>query len=313
MRFARIHMALQSGAFSLPDQGQVVVFGPQAGDDLARMGFAPHARASDAPLCHLAVVRLHRSKSAARHVIAQAAARLHPSGQIVLDGQKTDGIASAMGDLQALGADLGQTISKAHGKLAVFTPPRDLKLWLDRPAQIPGGYTTCAGIFSADAPDAASQLLAAALPDDLPPRMADLGAGWGYLSQAILARPHVRHLDVIEADIAALDCAQINISDPRAAFHWADATQFRPAKPWDGVVMNPPFHTQRNPDPRLGLAFIRAAHAHLAPQGQIWLVANRHLPYMESLHALFRDVQELGHDPRFRLICAKHPLPAPKG
>jgi 16S rRNA (guanine1207-N2)-methyltransferase len=38
------------------------------------------------------------------------------------------------------------------------------------------------GVFSADGPDPASQALAAHLPEKLPTRMVDLGAGWGWLS-----------------------------------------------------------------------------------------------------------------------------------
>jgi 16S rRNA (guanine1207-N2)-methyltransferase len=334
MRSARLSLALQSGLFALPARGDVVVFGAAQGDDLSwarpaqtvlLTGFKPdhdHFAAQgwqvvtggDAvPPCDLAVVLLPRYKAAARDMLALAALRLRPGGQIVLDGQKTDGIAAILSDLQALGADLGPALAKAHGKLAVFAPPQGLADWLDAPRAIAGGFITRAGVFSADAPDPASQLLAAALPLALPAHMADLGAGWGYLAQAVLARPGPQSLDLVEADHSALTCARANIPDPRARFHWADATRYRPARPWDGVVMNPPFHNLRSLDAQLGLAFIRAAHAGLAAQGQIWLVANRHLPYMPLIRSLFREVQEMGQDPRFRLIHAAQPAAAPKG
>ena len=131
---------------------------------------------------------------------------------------------------------------------------------------------------------------------------------WGYLSRAVLARPGVRHLDVVEAERVALDCARANLSDPRAAFHWADATRFRPDRPWGSVVMNPPFHTGREADPGLGLAFLRAAHRGLAPDGVLWMVANRHLPYDKTLHELFREVTDIGRDPAFRVIRAAYPV-----
>ncbi|MDZ7905400.1 MAG: methyltransferase [Cypionkella sp.] len=128
------------------------------------------------------------------------------------------------------------------------------------------------------------------------------------MARAILSRAGVQNLDLIEADAAALDCARQNITDPRAQFHWADVTQMRPALPWEMVVTNPPFHTQRSPDANLGLGFIRAAHARLAGHGQLWLVANRQLPYAAPLRALFREVEELGNDATFRLIRAAFPL-----
>ena len=97
--------------------------------------------------------------------------------------------------------------------------------------------------------------------------------------------------------------------DPRARFHWADATRGKWG-PVDAVVMNPPFHTGRAADPALGVAFIRAAAAMLTPSGTLWMVANRHLPYEPVLAAAFREVEEIGGDSRFRLTRAARPLRA---
>ena len=72
--------------------------------------------------------------------------------------------------------------------------------------------------------------------------------------------------------------------------------------------MNPPFHTGRAADPALGLAFIRAAQRGLAPDGVLWMVANRHLPYDKLLHEVFREVQVLGGDTGFRVTRAAYPV-----
>ncbi|MDN5785978.1 class I SAM-dependent methyltransferase, partial [Pseudorhodobacter sp.] len=138
----------------------------------------------------------------------------------------------------------------------------------------------------------------------------DLGAGWGYLSRAILSRAGVKELHLVEADANALDCARTNITDPRAQFHWADATSFKLDRGVDAVVCNPPFHTTRDADPGLGAAFILAAARLLAPHGTLWLVANRHLPYGRTLTPLFREIEEIGSDPRFRLTRASRPTRA---
>ena len=77
--------------------------------------------------------------------------------------------------------------------LSAFPPaPRACRTGRRSRTQIEGGFTTVPGVFSADAPDRGSVLLAAALPAKLPARVADLGAGWGYLSRAILARDGVQ-------------------------------------------------------------------------------------------------------------------------
>ena len=172
------------------------------------------------------------------------------------------------------------------------------------------GFVTLPGVFSADGPDRGSVLLAAALPAKLPGRIVDLGAGWGFLARAILARDGVRQLDLVEAEAAALDCARRNVTDLRARFHWADAVSFRPEGVIDAVVCNPPFHVTRAAEPGLGAAFIKAAAAMLHPGGTLWLVANRHLPYGAVLTETFRDVEDIGGDGAFRLVRASRPVRA---
>ena len=169
------------------------------------------------------------------------------------------------------------------------------------------GFQTLPGIFSADGPDRGSVLLAATLPAKLSGKVADLGAGWGYLAAEILKRPAVKRLDLVEAEADALDCARVNVTDPRARFHWADATTWRPDSLLDVVVMNPPFHVGRDADPALGAAFIRAARRMLAPNGSLWLVANRHLPYDAALTEHFLVHEDVAGNGGFRVIHATKP------
>lgn len=323
MRSARLSLALESGVFTPPDTGTILILRPHAGDDLSALprdrvrvvtGFKPdhdwfaargYAVSAHAEAGHAAaLVCLPRAKEAARALIAQAAACVAPGGTVAVDGQKTDGIDAVLKDLRARVA-LSDALSKAHGKIAVFPAGEGLADWAAQPAQV-DDFQTLPGVFSADGPDRGSALLAAAL-TDLKGRIADLGAGWGYLSAAILRHPAVRELHLVEAESDALDCARINIPDPRARFHWADATTWKAPTALDMVVMNPPFHIGRDADPSLGVAFLTAAARLLHPQGVLWLVANRHLPYDRPLTTLFREVADIGGDSAFRLIRASHP------
>lgn len=111
----------------------------------------------------------------------------------------------------------------------------------------------------------------------------------------------------MEAEADALDCARLNITDERAMFHWADAQEFTDEQPFDTIVTNPPFHTSRKAEPSLGEAFIAAAARLLSPQGELWLVANRHLPYEAALRDAFTTVEEAGGDPAFKIFRAVRP------
>jgi 16S rRNA (guanine1207-N2)-methyltransferase len=320
---SRLSTALAERMIALPE-GDVHVMRPGIGTDLSPLlqgrcsilaTFRPEAdhwaaqgwrvwTGSPPSALALALVCLPRDKALARGMLALAGA-IAP--EVWVDGQKTDGIDSLWREVRARLGDV-PSLTKAHGRLMWFRPGDRLAEWAQPgPAPGPGGLYTQAGVFSGDGPDPGSALLAAALPARLPPRMADLGAGIGVLARAVLGREGVQHLDVIEAESLALDCARLNVTDPRAAFHWVDATAHDPRAPWDGVVMNPPFHRGRAGDPALGQAFIAAAARGLSPQGQLWLVANRHLPYEATLAQSFRDVAEIGGSPAFKLFHAARP------
>ncbi len=306
--------------------GRVAVFGPGAAESLSALGpgvevisgwkpdveaFAAQGvpvRQAPEGRYDMALVCVPRSRAAAQDRIAQALEVT--DGPVLVDGLKTDGIDGLLRAARSR-AEVEGPVAKAHGKLfglrgadrAAFAD------WRAGPRTLASGFVTQPGVFSADGPDPGSVLLAQALPAALPGRVADLGAGWGWLGAQALERDGVEALHLVEADHTSLDCARLNLSDPRVQFHWADARQFRPEAPLDAVVMNPPFHTDRRGDPALGAAFIAAAAGVLGPRGALWLVANRHLPYEATLSAAFRDVSELPGTPAFKLFHARQPRP----
>ena len=301
-----------------------MVFGAQAGDDLSALGaglemisgwkpdvdaFAamglPVRQAAEGRY-DMALVCLPRSRAAAQDRIAQALEVT--DGLVLVDGAKTAGIDALLRAARAR-APVEGPVAKAHGKLFTLqgADRGAFSDWRAGPLRLASGFVTRPGVFSADGPDPGSVLLAQALPDALPPRVADLGAGWGWLGAQVLARPGVTELDLVEADHASLECARANLTDPRVRFHWADALHFRPGAPLDAVVMNPPFHTDRRGDPGLGAAFIAAAAGMLGRAGALWLVANRHLPYEGALAGAFREVAELPGTSAFKLFHARLP------
>ncbi|MBR9843278.1 MAG: class I SAM-dependent methyltransferase [Rhodobacteraceae bacterium] len=320
MSHSRLTLALDGHGLELPENGEIAVFAPRAGTDLSALGrervriiqpnrvdYEAFQRAGyacdviEAGRYAVAIVFLPRAKQQARDLIARA---VGVADLVIVDGQKTDGADSVLKECKKR-ADLGGVFSKAHGKLFWFEGG-DFEDWRAEPMQVEG-FVTRAGVFSADGIDPASKLLAETLPEKLGRNVADLGAGWGYLAREILTREAVETLYLVEADHVALDCARENITDPRAEFHWADATTWEPRARMDAVVMNPPFHTGRTAEPALGEAFIAAAARMLAPTGQLWLVANRHLPYEAALQAQFGQVEEIAGDNRFKVLHATRP------
>lgn len=268
--------------------------------------------------CDMAIVCLPRNRIAGLALVAEACQTLSPEGVLIVDGQKTDGIDAALKKLRAV-LPLTGSAAKAHGKIAWFTRPDPLPPALEswtaaaRPKRTADGYLTAAGVFSSDGLDPATSMLIEHLPQDAKGTAADFGAGWGALAGALLtASPALESVDLVEADSLALDLARQNVTDPRAAFHWADATQWG-GGPYDLIVSNPPFHVARQADPSLGQAFLVAAAARLRTKGRLMVVANRQLPYEATLEATFHNWQVLTSTLHYKILTATRPRTTRRG
>lgn len=279
-------------------------------DALVRAGLTPHQNLPDQ--ASAAIVELTRSKPENLSNIAKSFAQLEMGGTLFIDGAKTDGIDSIFKTLKKLVTVAG-SYSKAHGKtiwLIKTQKGNPFQDWLKLTdcARNKDGFWTVPGIFSADAIDPASALLCANITHPLKGKGADLGAGWGYLSHhALQSYPDITRLDLFEAEQISLDCAQQNIKDARAQFHWQDVGSIPANATYDFIVMNPPFHISRKADPSLGRDFIAKAAKLLAPKGRLWMVANKQLAYEATLDNHFNSWSYAEQTPQFKVIHASRP------
>ena len=86
---------------------------------------------------------------------------------------------------------------------------------------------------------------------------------------------------------------------------WRDATGDLSDLPvMDAVVMNPPFHDQQKEDRELGQKFVHAAMKLLRAGGELYLVANRHMPYEDILAKEASKVTLLEDAQGFKIIRA---------
>jgi 16S rRNA (guanine1207-N2)-methyltransferase len=258
-----------------------------------------------------------RQREEARALLAYAVTRCALGGTVLACMANDEGAKSGEADLKAL-AGLSGTIAKRHCRAYWSTIDAEridavlLAAWANADAPRPildGRFISRPGVFAWDRIDAASALLVSHLPDDLCGRAADLGCGYGYLAAELLQRcPGIVALDLYEAEARALAMAKQNLTSfaERASlgFHWRDVAAGLP-QTYDVVVTNPPFHAQGRADrPDIGRAFISAAADALNPGGRLWLVANRHLPYEQTLDAGFASVRTVAQDGGFKVVEA---------
>ena len=327
-----------AGELRLPEDGRVLFLRARDGFRLREMvrpgwlcvqGFKPFAEAllrsglnvGEAAVDErfpLVLVLPPRQRDEMRALFAQALQHAAPGGVVLACVPNAEGAKSAEGDLARLAGPL-RSASK-HKCRVFWTKPGvvadqvvlDEWLALDVPREIAPGLLSRPGLFAWNRIDAASALLAEHLPDDLRGRVADLGAGYGYLSTQVVARcPGVTAIDLYEAEARALESARANLATAVAdsgrqvavTTHWHDVTLGLPQH-YDAIVSNPPFHQGRADLPDLGRAFIGAAADALLPHGRLWLVANRHLPYEATLAGRFGMVRTVTVQAGFKVIEA---------
>lgn len=289
-------------------------FKPEA-DTLAQAGFAVNVTGAQKTY-DLVLILPPRQRDEARALLARAVAMIKPGGRVVVSQSNDEGARSSEGDLAKLTGDV-ESMSK--NKCRVFWTASLARLdaaliadWQRLDAVRPiaeGRFVSRPGIFAWDRIDVASELLADHLPASLSGRAADLGAGFGYLSAELLNRcPGIKTLDVYEAENRALELARENLKrfEERATlkYHWHDVSVGL-CDEYDVIVTNPPFHAQRGIDrPDIGKRFIAVAAGSLRPGGQLWLVANRHLPYESVLGENFDSVRTVVQQHGYKIIAA---------
>ncbi|OOG45929.1 class I SAM-dependent methyltransferase [Rhodanobacter sp. C01] len=336
---AALFVPFESAELRLPTDGRVLFLRARAGgrlremaqpgwlceqsfmpfaDELGRNGLRVGEPAVD-EVFPLVLVLPPRQRDEARALFARALRHTAPGGVVLASMPNAEGAKSGEADLAKL-AGAVQHLSKHKCRVFWSTPnATDINqallaewLGLDAPRATGDGYLSRPGLFAWDRIDHASALLAAHLPNDLHGRVADLGAGYGYLASQVVARcPKVEAIDLYEAEARALEPAQANLASAQhkcgrelaVTVHWSDVTRGLPQR-YDVIVSNPPFHQGRADLPELGQAFIASAADALQPAGRLFIVANRHLPYEAVLAARFSEVRTLVVQEGFKVIEA---------
>lgn len=246
--------------------------------------------------------------------LAALLSQVKPGGLIIIAGDKKLGVDSFRKRSDQIATSIDR-LSKNHAVAYWLARPEAIdgettQSLIPEQKRVDGRFWTKAGMFSHGEIDRGSALLVPHLKNIAFGHVADLGAGWGYLTASCLDNPaKITRIDLYEADYEALEIAKSNLTELNSPmplhYYWHDVASEPMTEIYDTVISNPPFHTGRNTDISLGQSFITAAAKRLKSGGRFLMVANRQLPYEAVLKQHFRQVMPLTDKDGFKVIEAR--------
>ena len=285
-------------------------------EELEAEGYFPKPELSNGPF-DLVLFVPTRQRLESLALMAHGLLNLSPTGVFIFSCANAQGAGGYLSQLREAFPEL-EADSQKKCRLVVLQASQIsrrelLEGWIQAASevQVPGTeFRSAPGIYGWNKVDEASVLLVSTLPE-LTGSGADLGSGYGFLSHAVLDRsPQVDHIDLLEADSRALDCARTNLSKwhERTSFHWLDVTSPKVRTQFQGldwIVMNPPFHEGSDVSAGLGSSFIESAAKMLRKGGTLYMVANTFLAYEKVLAAHFSKVSRIIERDGFKVIHAE--------
>lgn len=261
---------------------------------------------------------LPKNQIEALGVIAQALRFLKPGGMICVAAHSKAGGGRLLKNLQHFGLKDIQNETRNRCRVAWGCVDEFDENAFDQALDeagmqsvLDGAFQSKPGVFGWNKIDQGSQILLQHLPQQLIGNVADFGCGYGYLSKSLAGHEDIKSLHLIDADYFALRACQENLADikkPEGAehiFHWLDLTgRGDIPQALDYIVMNSPFHEGKTTDAAIGHAFIRNAAEALKPRGELWMVANKQLPYEDVLRQNFSNVEKVFEGQGFKVFCA---------
>lgn len=262
-----------------------------------------------------AVVFVPKARAELAMRLARASRLLVPDGQLVLVGEKREGIASAVKQLKSLAPDAVKIDSARHCQVWRSGRPRledrPPSAWLEWHTVTVAGHT-CAvaglpGIFSAGRLDDGTRMLLETLHDKpVSGPVLDFACGAGVMG-AWLSTCHGAGLEVDGVDVQAqaVFCARQTYERAGVTGHiQASDGLAEVSRRYQTVITNPPFHTGVSTDLSMTNRFLQQVADHLLPGGELRLVANRFLPYADLIRQAIGPAGILAQDRRFTVYQA---------
>ncbi|MFD1260573.1 methyltransferase [Entomomonas asaccharolytica] len=138
--------------------------------------------------------------------------------------------------------------------------------------------------------------------------VADLGCGNGILGIIFALNNPQAEIILVDESYMAIASAKANwqqaLPKRSVTIKVADGLLHQANNSLDCILCNPPFHQQQVIGDFIAKRMFKQARDCLKQQGELWIVANRHLNYYQLLKKLFRQVTTITQTNKFVVLKA---------
>lgn len=292
-----------------------------AGDDAIDVRFGPWPSASflwagtgHPPPFDAALVLLPKETARLRMLLAAIRPALRDGAPVAVVGRNDAGIrpsgrhlTEAVGEPRTLG--YGHHCRAVAAEATVAARAFEPRRW--REVFEADGLRGCSypGVFSHGRLDEGTAMLLEVLTLPRDARALDVGCGSGVIAAraAGLVTGKVHGVDPDALAVVATGCtAAVNGLGDRIAA-WPSDVLADVSERYTHMLSNPPFHAGKRTTHGVATRLIRDAPERLERDGELWLVANRFLPYADVLAEAFGGVSVAAESRRYRVWRAQEP------
>ncbi|MEM7003575.1 MAG: methyltransferase [Pseudomonadota bacterium] len=144
--------------------------------------------------------------------------------------------------------------------------------------------------------------------------IADLACGNGVLGLVAASLSPQAQVHFFDDSSFAVASAELGVAEhfpeqDRFSFHHRDGLGAYPAQSLDTILLNPPFHSGGAQDAQVAQQLFWQAARTLRPDGELWVVGNRHLGYHIKLKRYFPLVQVAASNRKFTVFRCHRETP----
>ncbi|WP_119967672.1 MULTISPECIES: class I SAM-dependent methyltransferase [Shewanella] len=256
------------------------------------------------------IVYFPKAKALAPYLFQLAAQHLSVGGTLIVIGDNKGGVkslAKLLPDYYSapLKRDNARHCLLFIAELTAIAPIFSIEDWVSHYSlSTPqGDITICnlVGVFSEKKLDQGTELLLSNLPE-LSGRVLDFGCGAGVISAAMLKVNPQLNVECIDINAMALKACELTLAANQMTAKVYPSDGFKQIQgQFNGIISNPPFHDGLAATTHIAKDFVKHSASSLSANGVWQIVANRNLPYADTIAAEFGQVNVPAENNKYKL------------